>query len=595
MSDYKNDEKNSNKTKEDMQPIVELNDINESNKIKECTSQSSSNLNEEDSDFLKVSKSICKIKIDTVNGTKKGTGFLLSFYIEQERFYCLMSNENVIKKEVLNNNNINIYISYDNELKSTIINLSNNKRYKKSFTDIDLEITVIEILNGDDISKDYFLHPESEEKINNELINKSIYIPQNSNGEDSMIVKGSIKEINKNEFAYLATTEQDSSGSPIFLENGIRVIGMNKEGNSYQNEKYGDFIYPAINIIKEDIRKKRNNGKYINEKYIWDDDKYYIGEFQNNLPYGKGTKYYSNGNILYEGDFINGKFEGNGKYICEDGDYYIGEWKNGLSHGKGTYYYSNGKISYEGDWINNKPEGNGKYIFEDDEYYIGQWKNGLKHGKGTMYDSDGKIIYEGDWINDKPEGNGKYICEDGEYYIGQWKNGLRHGKGIEYYSNGTIMYDGDWINDKYYGNGKYIYDNGDYYIGQWKNGLSHGKGIEYYSNGKKKYEGDYINDGYEGNGKYIGENGECYIGQWKNGLKHGKGTIYYSNGKIKYEGDYINDKYEGNGKYIYDNDEYYIGEFKNNLRHGKGIMYHSNGKIIYEGDWVNGKIFRNKN
>ena len=128
MSNHKNDEKNSNKTKEDLQPIVELNDINESNKIKECTSQSSSNLNEEDSDFLEVSKSICKIKIETTNGTLKGTGFLLSFYIEKERFYCLISNEKVIKKELLNNN-INIYISYDNELKSKIINLSNNKSY----------------------------------------------------------------------------------------------------------------------------------------------------------------------------------------------------------------------------------------------------------------------------------------------------------------------------------------------------------------------------------------------------------------------------------------------------------------------------------
>ena len=37
------------------------------------------NLNEEDSVFLEVSKSICKIKIETTNGTLKGTGFLLSF------------------------------------------------------------------------------------------------------------------------------------------------------------------------------------------------------------------------------------------------------------------------------------------------------------------------------------------------------------------------------------------------------------------------------------------------------------------------------------------------------------------------------------
>ena len=46
--------------------------------------------------------------------------------------------------------------------------------------------------------------------------------------------------------------------------------------------------------------------------------------------------------------------EGNGKYIWEDGEYYIGQYKNGLFHGKGTEYYSNGKIMYEGDYINEK-------------------------------------------------------------------------------------------------------------------------------------------------------------------------------------------------------------------------------------------------
>ena len=30
---------------------------------------------------------------------------------------------------------------------------------------------------------------------------------------------------------------------------------------------------------------------------------------------GKGKEYYKNGNIKYYGDFVNGKYEGNGKYI----------------------------------------------------------------------------------------------------------------------------------------------------------------------------------------------------------------------------------------------------------------------------------------
>jgi len=169
----------------------------------------------------------------------------------------LISNEKVIKKELLNNNiNINIYISYDNELKSKKLNLNNNKRYMKSFTDIDLDITVVEILNEDDILKDYFLYPELEEKMNNELINKSIYIPYYSNGEDLIKTTGEIKEINKYEFTHLVNAEQDIFFGPIFLENSIRVIGIYNEGDSYKKDNYGDFIYPAINIIKDDIIKK---------------------------------------------------------------------------------------------------------------------------------------------------------------------------------------------------------------------------------------------------------------------------------------------------------------------------------------------------
>ena len=75
--------------------------------------------------------------------------------------------------------------------------------------------------------------------------------------------------------------------------------------------------------------------------------------------------------------------------------------KNNLKHGKGTEYYKNGNIKYDGDFVNGKREGNGKYIYESGNYYIGQWKNGLKHGKGTMFNSSGNIVQNGNWNNDK--------------------------------------------------------------------------------------------------------------------------------------------------------------------------------------------------
>ena len=351
-----------------------------------------------------------------------------------------------MSKEKINDNII--YILYDNESKEADIKLDDNKkRYIKSFKYLD--ITIVEIKEEDNIPKDCFLFPELKEKINNKLINSNIYIPQYPKGKELKNARGIIKSINKYEFIHLANTDYGSSGSPIFLENENRVIGIHKGGKRDNTENYADFIYPAINIVKKEIKERRNKGKYINGKYIDENGYYYEGELKNNIPNGKGINYYSNGNIQYVGDFVNGLFEGKGKYIEEEGNYYIGQFKNGSWYNKGTFYYSNGNILYKGDFIDSKFEGNGKYFWENGYSYIGQWKNGLRNGKGKVYYSNGNIKYEGDYVNDKREGYGKYIAENGVYYIGQWKNGLRNGKGTLYFSNGNIKHKGNWINDEF--------------------------------------------------------------------------------------------------------------------------------------------------
>ena len=63
-----------------------------------------------------------------------------------------------------------------------------------------------------------------------------------------------------------------------------------------------------------------------------------------------------------------------GKLYNENGSYYIGHFKNGMKNGKGIYYYPNGDIMYEGDYIDDEPEGNGKLVMENGNYYIGQSK-----------------------------------------------------------------------------------------------------------------------------------------------------------------------------------------------------------------------------
>ena len=71
-----------------------------------------------------------------------------------------------------------------------------------------------------------------------------------------------------------------------------------------------------------------------------------------------------------------------------------------MRNGKGILYYKNGNIKYEGNYLNDKKDGKGKYIFEDGNYYIGHWKNDLKNGTGSEYDKNGNIIFKGEYIND---------------------------------------------------------------------------------------------------------------------------------------------------------------------------------------------------
>ena len=66
--------------------------------------------------------------------------------------------------------------------------------------------------------------------------------------------------------------------------------------------------------------------------------------------------------------------------------------KKGFANGKGTQYNKNGDIVYEGDFVNGVKEGNGKHFYDDGTYYIGRFKNGVSHGKGIQYNKDGKIL-----------------------------------------------------------------------------------------------------------------------------------------------------------------------------------------------------------
>lgn len=86
-----------------------------------------------------------------------------------------------------------------------------------------------------------------------------IYIPQYPRGKKLSYSKGEILSIGKNkyEIIHTASTEQGSSGSPIFLSNTNQVIGIHAGTNptKNKNENIGYFIYPVINILKNGLNE----------------------------------------------------------------------------------------------------------------------------------------------------------------------------------------------------------------------------------------------------------------------------------------------------------------------------------------------------
>ena len=118
--------------------------------------------------------------------------------------------------------------------------------------------------------------------------------------------------------------------------------------------------------------------------------------------------YYWDGELSFEGEYLNGKRKGKGKEYYKDGKLkFEGEYLNGKRNGKGKEYYDNGKLEFEGEYLNGeKWNGNG--------YNNNKIIYSLKDGKGLIKEYyNGKLEFEGEYLNGKRNGKGK------EYYDGQ--------------------------------------------------------------------------------------------------------------------------------------------------------------------------------
>ena len=156
--------------------------------------------------------------------------------------------------------------------------------------------------------------------------------------------------------------------------------------------------------------------------YSLEDGNIYIGTFNQGLFDGFGTLSSLDNKYLYTGEWKEGLKHGKGQLITEKIKY-SGKFENDVFSGnKGIFCDEKGNI-YEGDFVNGKFEGYGHYKSNNGDIYIGQFKNGYFEGKGQLTDKKGNV-FNGNFVKGQKDGYGLIVTNKGETIEGKYKNGI---------------------------------------------------------------------------------------------------------------------------------------------------------------------------
>lgn len=163
-----------------------------------------------------------------------------------------------------------------------------------------------------------------------------------------------------------------------------------------------------------------------------------IKQVKNRLSFSSKTRLHNNKPVTwFIGESDLGDQKGQKRVILEgvefysNGDFYEGEFHGGKCNGSGVYnYFVNGR--YEGDWIDGKYDGCGIESWARGSRYRGQYRQGLRHGFGVYRFFTGDV-YAGEWFRGQSHGVGAQTCSDGSCYVGEFKCGVKHGLGCYHF------------------------------------------------------------------------------------------------------------------------------------------------------------------
>lgn len=161
----------------------------------------------------------------------------------------------------------------------------------------------------------------------------------------------------------------------LFHKSGILRVGNDYfyEGEFKKNYRHGfgkekvgnDFIYEG----QFSRGKKKGQGKLITKSHI------IKGVFNKNRVSGVSEIIFLASKSVFRGFLKNSEKTQYGKYLFQDGRYYEGEYSNDQKSGFGIFNYSDGRV-FEGMWQDGYQSGFGVYQDIDSFKFLGVWMKG---------------------------------------------------------------------------------------------------------------------------------------------------------------------------------------------------------------------------
>ena len=260
-------------------------------------------------------EAICKIKFERIEDKQliegRGLGFFCEINIEDFPMkYCLFTNNHVLNETNIKKNEIINFEKFDgSKYLEQKIKIDDKRKF---YTNKELDYTCIEILESDNIKKYFKIDPSliESDKIQN-LKDNDIFILHYPYGNDLSFSYGKILFINENYIRHNASTDDDSSGSPIFSRrsNDNYIIGLHYGGNKdYLDINATNFISILKDISKgneiyciyngENMREIEILHNYKEDVKNWPEDikKFYLEAKEINTKiFRKNTELYLNG------------------------------------------------------------------------------------------------------------------------------------------------------------------------------------------------------------------------------------------------------------------------------------------------------------